>query len=146
MDHADHVTTKDGTKVYKKDAFLGLISDFGQEGRTENMTFEQLEQLVKDHANELWAFDPKQTQLIQYTFPFTSLYGKEDSVEDDEVDSFLPFFLDAEMEAIIKYLITKFVPQAEKFVGSLQQITVSDGALQWMRHTVTFFQTIRQQN
>ena len=39
----DFVTKNDGTKVYKDKAMIGLISDFGKEGKTRDMSFDELE-------------------------------------------------------------------------------------------------------
>src|SRR5688500_11966336 len=66
-DTVPHVVKKNGVKVFKNQAFLGLISDFGREGRTIGMDFQQLEKLVIEHTRDLWDLDPKTTQLIQYT-------------------------------------------------------------------------------
>jgi len=114
-DSVPHVVKKDGTKVFKNKAFLGLISDFGREGRTSNMDYKQLEQLVLDQTAQLWDWDPKQTQLIQHTFPFVSL-------------------LDKDVENIIKYNVEKYIPTThDKFKNLVKKITVSKGALEWMR-------------
>jgi hypothetical protein len=76
------------------------------------MEFEQLEQLVLQHTAELWDSDPKQSQLIQYTFPFVSL-------TDDDI------------EVMIRYIITNVLPKERFHNGAISMIQVSEPAVRY---------------
>lgn len=114
LDETGYIVKRDGTKVPTTRALFGLISDFGQEGRTQGMTLEELEQLVTLHSLELWDMDPKQTHLIQYTFPFVSL-------------------TDQDLEGIIRYHLVQEIPKINFGAFKITQVKVSESALQWMR-------------
>jgi len=105
----DYVLQSDGTKVFKNRVLIGLISDFGSEGRTQNMTFDDLQQLIYEHTLQLWSIDPRQTHLIQFTFPFTSLSDKD-------------------IENIIAYKVRHELPN-NQFRHKVKKITVTDQAL-----------------
>jgi len=101
-------------KVSTNRAIFGFISDFGQEGRTQDMSFSQLEELVIVHTSQLWDLDAKQVQLIQYTFPFVTLSN-------------------AEIENILNYTIIKTIPSENLRKYHIQKVTVSPSAIIWMR-------------
>jgi len=117
MEETDYVVKKDGSRLYKNEAIIGLVSDFGREGRTKDLTLEELEELVNQHTRELWDSDPKQIQLIQYTFPFVSLS-------------------DEDLEMLLRYLITVKLPNESLFPNQVKSIQVSETALSWMRYKV----------
>jgi len=52
-------------------AIFMFISDFGLEGRTVDMTLEQLQELVNTDAKEIWK-DFKQIQLVLSSFSLSS--------------------------------------------------------------------------
>lgn len=114
MDDTPYVVKRDGRRVNKNRAWLGILTDFGREGRTADMTFSQLERLVLDHSAALWDLDPKQHQLIQFTIPFQTLS-------------------DSELEEILAYLLTRQVPTSDKFKGKIARMVVEPSALTLMR-------------
>lgn len=117
MDSVPYVVKRDGTKVYKGRALLGLVSDFGQEGITSATTsLEEMENIVLAHSAQLWQLDPKQTQLIQHIFPFAPLKN-------------------ADVEQLINYLVTKSIPASERFRDHLCGVSITHGALEWMRES-----------
>jgi ATP-dependent Clp protease ATP-binding subunit ClpA len=117
MDNQDYIVKKDGKKVAKNRAFLGVISDFAREGLSANGTLEQLEEMVYNHMKELWDLDPKQSQLIQYIFPFASL--QDNHIED-----------------IIKFEVKELLFQSDEFKGKVRHFEITDEALKWMRINV----------
>lgn len=112
LDSTGYVVTSKGKKVSTKACLFGLISDFGQEGRTENMAVEELEKLVINHTKILWNSSPKASQLIQYTFPFLSLS-------------------DSELEKVIEYKIVKETPSRLK--GKINSLSITSGCLAYIR-------------
>jgi len=80
------------------------------------MKLEELEALVVEHASQLWNIDPKQTQLIQYTFPFVSL-------------------TDEDIENILIYKISTSIPKIERF-KKITKISVSESAVKWIRYNI----------
>lgn len=116
-DSVPYVVKRDGTRVYKNQALLGLISDFGREGRTVAMSYTELEALVQQHTQSLWDWDPKQTQLIQFTFPFVSL-------------------TDEDIQNIILHMAQTWLPQSPRFKARLSQLTISPDALVWIAQQV----------
>jgi len=113
----DYVVRPDGRKVYKSDAIIGLVSDFGREGRTKGMTLEELQQLVLQHTRELWDADTKQSQLIDYIFPFVAL-------TDDDI------------ERMMRYLITEVLPGERFHTNLVKTIQVSESSIRFMRYKV----------
>jgi len=112
----DYVLQSDGTKVFKNRVIIGLISDFGSEGKTQNMTFDDLQQLIYEHTLQLWNIDPRQTHLIQFTFPFTSLS-------------------DEDIENIIAYKVRQVLPN-NQFRHKVKKITMTNQALKLITKAV----------
>jgi len=113
MDEQDHVVKRDGVKVPKGKLLIGFISDFGVEGMSSSMNYEQLEALVANRTKTYWNVDPKQTQLVQYTVPFSTLNAEES-------------------ENLLRHWLTT----EKSLLGNVPvKMEVDDLALSWMRRS-----------
>jgi ATP-dependent Clp protease ATP-binding subunit ClpA len=65
----------DNVKCRTNEATFIVISDFGMEGRTNSMSFQQVKTLVERDSTEFW-INPKQPSVITHIIPFMPLDAK----------------------------------------------------------------------